>query len=107
MKVVNVYKPDVLKISTSSEKNLWSEMDWQNFQQRDSKQQLVVVSSEAMLLRPPYTSLKAILIYLSFSYLILSLFLCCSMINVNIIFMSVNRRYTEIAVIVYNAWGSV
>ena len=64
-------------------------------------------SSEAMLLRPPYTSLKAILIYLSFSYQILSLFLCYSMINVNIIFMSVNRRYTEIAVIVYNAWGSV
>ena len=60
MKVVNVYKPDVLKISTWSEKNLWSEMDWQNFQQGDSKQQLVVVSSEAMLLRPPYTSLKAI-----------------------------------------------
>ena len=31
MKVVNVYKPDVLKISAWSEKNLWSEMDWQNF----------------------------------------------------------------------------
>ena len=82
-------------------------MDWQNFRQGDSKQQLVVVSSKAMLLRPPYTSLKAILIYLSFSYLILSLFLSYSMINVNIIFMSVNRRNTEIAVIVYNAWGSV
>ena len=82
-------------------------MDWQNFRQGDSKQQLVVVSSEAMLLRPPYTSLKAILIYLSFSYLILSLFLSYSMINANIIFMSVNRRNTEIAVIVYNAWGSV
>ena len=82
-------------------------MDWQNFQQGYSKQQPVVVSSEAMFLRPPYTSLKAILIYLSFSYLILSLFLSYSMINVNIIFMSVNRRNTEIAVIVYNAWGSV
>ena len=53
MKVVNVCKPDVLK-------NLWSGWDRQNFQKGDSKQQLVVVSSKAMLLRPPYNSLKAI-----------------------------------------------
>ena len=50
MKVVNVCKPEVLKINTWSEKNLWSGMDWKNFQQGDSKQQLVVFSSKAMLL---------------------------------------------------------